>query len=173
MPSSYWKICHTGADGEQICTELYAEIPPELGPATEEVRQIATVDKVAREVTDASLQVRLLEALDDAALRLNTRLYGDFVLRRSDLAESGDRAAVGVPAVIGMTHVEGFQTLRAAGYQVKTVWEWTSSGEENMISDQAPAAGAPNVPPALVHIWVRTLPPDPPPDHTPAMPKPE
>ena len=164
MPSSYWKICHTGADGEQICTELYAEIPPELGPATEEVRQVAIVDKVAAQVTDASLQVRLVEALDDAALRLNTRLYGGFVLRRSDLAESGDRAAVGVPAVIGMTHTEGFHTLRAAGYQVKTVWEWTSSSEENMISDQAPVAGAPNVPPALVHIWVRTLPPDPLPD---------
>lgn len=45
-------------------------------------------------------------------------------------------------------------------------WEWTSNEAEGNVSGQVPAGGAPDLPPTTVHIYVRTLPPEPfvPPD---------
>jgi hypothetical protein len=174
MRTSYWKFCFPGPTGEEICTELYADLSPEIeGQIRDEVAALAGVEALASQVTDAALRIRLVEALDDAAVRLNTRLSGGTVLRRSDPGtfEDDPDGFVGVPFVVGMTEREGYDMLRAAGYQVKTVWEWTSPTEEYTITDQAPKGGAANLPPTLVYIWVRTLPPDPPRtgDPTPAF----
>ena len=177
MPTSYWKFCIPGPGlGPEKCIELYAELPPELGGhIRDELEALAGVEVLASQVTDATLRIRLVEALDDAAIRLNTRLPDGMVLRRSDQGtfEDDRDGFVGVPGVVGMTHVDGATTLWAAGYPHRTVWEWTSGSDENTITGQAPEGGAPNLPPTLVSIWVRTLPPDPSPPPPPATPLPE
>ena len=66
-----------------------------------------------------------------------------------------------VPGVVGMSNADAYATLQGAGYPVAHHWEWSSGQPEGIISDQAPVAGAPDLPPTTVHIWERTLPPDP------------
>jgi len=167
--SSNWKVCVPAADGEETCYELYAELPPVLdSQLADELASLADLEALAAEVADARLQVGLLEALDDAAVRLNTRLPGGAVLRRADVVVFHDDLD-GVPGVIGMTTSDGFTALRSAGYQVKLKWEWESGFDLDTISDQTPGPGAPYPPPKLVYIWVRTLPPDPPADTDPPV----
>jgi hypothetical protein len=163
MSESYWKFCYLGADGEEVCHELFAELEPGAGEVlTGQVRELGGLQEVAGRVTDSALQVRLVEVLDAEAARLNGVLPEGFVLRRADAASfAKEDEFFGVPGVVGMTHVDAFNTLRAAGYGVKTVWEWTSSAEENTVTDQSPAAGSFNLPPTVVNISVRTLPPEP------------
>ncbi|GAB3948655.1 hypothetical protein GCM10029976_080290 [Kribbella albertanoniae] len=163
MSESYWRICHIGADGEEICEDLYAELDPQLDEVlTGQVKELGGLQEVVGQVTDSALQVRFVEVLDEAATRLNLSLPEGFVLRRADIAEFANQEEFfGVPGVVGMNHVDAFNTLRAEGYGVKTVWEWTSSAEENIVTDQSPAGGSFNLPPTTVNIWVRTLPPEP------------
>ncbi len=163
MPESYWRFCYLGADGEEICEDLYAELVPGVDEVLkEQLKELGGLQEVVGQVTDSALQVRFVEVLDEAAIRLNLSLPEGFVLRRADLAAFAKKEQFfGVPGVVGMTHVDAFNTLRAEGYGVKTVWEWTSSAEENTVTDQSPTGGSFNLPPTIVNIWVRTLPPEP------------
>ncbi|MFK4087356.1 PASTA domain-containing protein [Kribbella sp. NPDC020789] len=161
MSESYWKFCYVGADGEEVCHELFAELEPGLDEVlTGQVKELGGLQEVVGRVTDSALQVRLVEVLDEAAARLNDALPEGFVLRRADAATFAEDEFFGVPGVVGLSHVDAFNTLRAEGYGVKTVWEWTSPAEENTVTDQSPGAGSFNLPPTVVNIWVRTLPPD-------------
>ncbi|TDD44970.1 PASTA domain-containing protein [Kribbella antibiotica] len=163
MSDSYWRFCYLGADGEEVCHDLYAELEPGLDEVlTGQVKELGGLQEAVGRVTDSAVRIRLVEVLDDAAMRLNTGLPEGFVLRRADLAAFANQEEFfGVPGVVGMTHVDAFNTLRAEGYGVKTVWEWTSSAEENTVTDQSPTGGSFNLPPTVVNIWVRTLPPEP------------
>jgi len=163
MSESYWKFCYFGPDGEEVCDYLYAELDPQVDDVVAgQVKELGRLEQVVAEVADSALQVRLLEVLDETALRLNAGLPEGFVLRRADMADFAAREEFfGVPGVVGMTHVDAFNTLRGAGYGVKTVWEWTSSAEEGTVTDQSPTAGSFNLPPTVVNIFVRTLPPEP------------
>lgn len=163
MPESYWKFCYLGPDGEEICDELYADLNPQVDEVlTGQLKELGGLQEAVGQVTDSALQVRVVEVLDEAATRLNLTLPEGFVLRRADFAAFANQEEFfGVPGVVGMTNVDAFNTLRAAGYGVKTVWEWTSSADENTVTDQSPTGGSFNLPPTVVNIWVRTLPPEP------------
>ncbi|MFC9690317.1 PASTA domain-containing protein [Kribbella sp. NPDC056951] len=159
MSESYWRFCYLGADGEEVCHDLYAELEPEVDDVLKgQLKELGGLAEVVGRVTDSALQVRLVEVLDEAAARLNLGLPEGFVVRR---AFAKNEQFFGVPGVVGMTHVDAFNTLRAEGYGVKTVWEWTSPAEENTVTDQSPTGGSFNLPPTVVNIWVRTLPPEP------------
>ncbi len=163
MSESYWKFCYVGPDGEEICEYLYVPVRDGVDDVLQEkVQALGRLEEAVAQVTDSALQVRLVEVLDDAALQLNAVLPEGFKLRRSDIASFADKEEFfGVPGVVGMTHVDAFNTLRAEGYGVKTVWEWTSSAEEGTVTDQSPTGGSFNLPPTTINIWVRTLPPEP------------
>src|SRR5690242_19082759 len=161
MSESYWRICWLGADGEEVCQELFAELEPDLGDVLAgRLKELGGLQEVVGQVTDSALQVRLVEELDEAAVRLDAALPEGFVLRRA-FAKKDEEEFFGVPDVVGMTHVDAFNTLRNDGYGVKTVWEWTSGAEENTVTGQSPSGGSFNLPPTVVSIWVRTLPPEP------------
>lgn len=66
-----------------------------------------------------------------------------------------------VPPVVGTPAAEAYATLQGAGYAVEHHWEWSSGEPEGNISGQSPEGGAPDLPPGPVHIWERTLPPEP------------
>jgi hypothetical protein len=75
-----------------------------------------------------------------------------------------------VPGVVSLSAPEAHTILTGAGYRVSSHWEWTSGEAEGNVSGQEPPAGAPDLPPTTVHIYVRTLPPEPfvpPTDETP------
>jgi hypothetical protein len=74
-----------------------------------------------------------------------------------------------VPGVVSLPSGEAVGILAAAGYGVASHWEWTSQEPEGNVSSQQPAPGAFDLPPTTVHIWVRTLPPDPPTDPDPPI----
>jgi len=163
MRKSYWKICVPGPDGEELCTQLYAD----LGPHGEvldkaEIGVLASIEQLALQTPDPALRVRLVEALDDAAVRLNGRLPDGVVLRMAD-DENGTGVATfdGVPGVVDLPYVEGIPILRNAGYRTRLVWEWHSNAELDAISAQEPKGGAAFDPPTQVTVWVRTDPPEP------------
>jgi hypothetical protein len=171
MSESYWLFCIDGPDGEQICTELFVparELPDDIQA---QLKSLGELQDVVGQATDATLQVRALEVLDDTAVRVSELLPAGTRLQRVDrvafagpLFDEGDEPGkfVGVPDVVGMSHVDAFNTLRGQGYGAKTVWEWTSGFDENVVSGQEPIGGSLNLPPTVVRIFVRTLPPDPP-----------
>jgi PASTA domain-containing protein len=163
MSESYWKFCYYGPDGEEVCDYLYVPVREGVDDVLKEkVETLGRLEKAVAQVSDSALQARLVEVLDDAAMQLNASLPEGFVLRRADAALFANQEEfIGVPGVVDMMHVDAFNTLRAAGYGVKTVWEWTSSAEEGTVTDQSPTAGSFNLPPTVVNIWVRTLPPEP------------
>src|SRR5262245_4057426 len=114
MSSSYWKICIPGPDGEEVCTELFAELPPQLGgPERQQVATLTEIETLVDQVTDAAVRVRLLEVLDEAAIRLNNELPDGIVLRPRIMADNdeGGEVQVGVPYVVGMTHSDGWDVL--------------------------------------------------------------
>jgi hypothetical protein len=92
----------------------------------------------------------------------NGRTFG-VQLRRVNAPVIDSTTAPGpaVPGVVSMAHLDAADFLRGAGYGVSTHWEWSSGEPEGNVSGQDPAAGAPDLPPTTVHIWVRTLPPEP------------
>ncbi|MET7277060.1 PASTA domain-containing protein [Kribbella sp. NPDC005582] len=163
MSESYWKFCYYGPDGEKVCDELYADLDPQVDEVLKgKLKELGGLQEAVGQVTDSVLQVRLFEVLDEAATRLNLALPEGFELSRADIASFANQEEFfGVPGVVGMTHVDAFNTLRAAGYGVKTVWEWTSSADEGTVTDQSPTGGSFNLPPTVVNIFVRTLPPEP------------
>jgi hypothetical protein len=169
MRKSYWKICVPGPDGEERCTRLYADLRPHgEAPDEAEIGVLASIEQLALQTPDPALRVRLVEALDDAVVRLNTRLPEGVVLR---MADDENDAAVdtfdGVPGVVDLPYVEGIPILRNAGYRTRLVWEWHSNAELDAISAQEPKGGAAFDPPTLVTVWVRTDPPEPPVDTDP------
>src|SRR4051812_47896956 len=101
MSESYWKFCYFGPDGEEICTELYAELEPHVDEVVKgQLKELGGLQEIVGQVADSALQVRLLEVLDETALRLNAGLPEGFVLRRADMADFADRAEFfGVPGV--------------------------------------------------------------------------
>src|SRR6266516_2475794 len=138
MRKSYWKICVAGPDGEELCTRLYADLRPHREtPDEADIGVLASIEQLALQAPDPALRVRLVEALDDAAVRLNARLAegpGGVVLR---MADDEDDAAVdtfdGVPGVVDLPYVEGLPILRNAGYRTRLVWEWHSNTELDAI----------------------------------------
>jgi hypothetical protein len=184
MPESYWLFCLDGPTGEQICTELYVPARELDDDIQAQLKSLGELQEVVVQAPDTTLQVRLLEVLDDTAVQVTDLLPAGSRLRRADQVAFDEPEAVvaldrpaafdepapsdepvefvGVPDVVGLSHVDAFNTLRGQGYGVKTVWEWTSSFEENFVSGQEPSGGSLNLPPTVVRVFVRTLPPDPP-----------
>lgn len=165
MSESYWLFCIDGPDGEQICTELYVPARDLGDDLQQQLKSLGELQEFAVQVPNSTLQVRLLEVVDDTALQISNLLPEGMRLRlqRGDGEVALDDEPVpfvGVPDVVGLSHVDAFNTLRGLGYGAKTVWEWTSDVEENFVSAQDPIGGSGNLPPTVVRLFVRTLPPD-------------
>lgn len=91
---------------------------------------------------------------------LNGIIYG-VQLRRIPPPVPDPMIPENVPGVVGMSNADAYATLQAAGYPVAHHWEWSSGQPEGVISDSVARRRARDLPPTPVHIWERTLPPDP------------
>jgi len=164
---SYWTLCIPAPQGED-CIELGAKLPewpPGVPfPDPTELADLGRLQALAGQVADPALRMRLTQARDETALRLNTRLSGGAQLRYHRAATHDDLTEFEVPNVTGLSEQDGWNILQAAGYWVASEPEWTSEGGSDVgtIAAQSPAPGTP-VWPTTVYIYVVTYaPPDPP-----------
>jgi hypothetical protein len=81
---SYWKYCFTGPDGDEICTEIYAELRPGDGvpPDWRDALTMTQIDVLAGQITDDTLRAQVVQAVDTVMSELNKRLPTNAALRR-------------------------------------------------------------------------------------------
>jgi hypothetical protein len=81
---SYWKYCFTGPDGDEICTEIYAELRPGDGvpPDWRDALTMTQIDVLAGQIIDETLRAQVVQAVDTVMSELNTRLPTNAALRR-------------------------------------------------------------------------------------------
>jgi hypothetical protein len=81
---SYWKYCFTGPDGDEICTEIYAELRPGDGvpPDWRDALTMTQIDVLAGQITDDTLRAQVVQAVDTVMSELNKRLPANATLRR-------------------------------------------------------------------------------------------
>lgn len=81
---SYWKYCFTGPDGDEICTEIYAELRPGDGvpPDWRNALTMTQIDVLAGQITDDTLRAQVVQAVDTVMSELNKRLPANAALRR-------------------------------------------------------------------------------------------
>jgi hypothetical protein len=82
---SYWKYCFTGPDGEEICTEIYAELRPGDGVPLNwrDALTMTQIDVLAGQIADETLRAQVVQTVDSVMGELSNRMPAGTALRRA------------------------------------------------------------------------------------------